>query len=142
MHKSVVLHHHRRFLPMKEDEEGRFQQFIIDISVLGDILRGQTLIKKKTTGPIINTDIFVQLQTARYMQFAIYILPPHATELRFHYLTVFEFLFFVICSNNANLWPKLSVSLHRKRGENGSVVLHETSIPSSLRLRLRLRFIH
>lgn len=140
MHKSVVLHYHRRFLPMKEDEKGRFQQFIIDILVLGDILRGQTLIKKKTTGPIINTDIFVQ--TARYMQFAIYILPPHATELRFHYLTVFEFLFFVICSNNANLWPKLSVSLHRKRGENGSVVLHETSIPSSLRLRLRLRFIH
>lgn len=40
MHKSFDLHHHRRFRPMKEDEEGRFQQFIIDISVLGDILRG------------------------------------------------------------------------------------------------------
>ena len=93
------------------------------------------MIKKKATGPIINTDIFVE--TARYMQFAIYILPPHATELRFDYLTVFESFFFVIRSNNANLWPKLSVSLHRKRGENGSV----TSIPSSLRLRLRLRFI-
>lgn len=53
------------------------------------------MIKKKATGPIINTDIFVE--TARYMQFAIYILPPHATELRFHYLTVFESFFFVIC---------------------------------------------
>lgn len=88
------------------------------------------MIKKKATGPIINTDIFVQ--TARYMQFAIYILPPHATELRFHYLTVFESFFFDICSNNANLWPKLSVLLHRKRGENGSVELYATSIPSSL----------